>query len=95
VLPSNNPSSTRSKHIEELQSTIATHDQTMSSLQTQFISLRASHDAHVASLVDSHSAEVASLKNYVRVLEEQSSKRGLHDGEYYSFPDRPMRFPAE
>ncbi|KAF2827319.1 hypothetical protein CC86DRAFT_348672 [Ophiobolus disseminans] len=73
------PTSTRSKQIEEHKATIATQDQTISTLQTQFSSLRASHDSHVLSLTESHSAEVASLKNYARVLEEQLAHRpSLH-----------------
>ncbi|KAF1838000.1 hypothetical protein BDW02DRAFT_68353 [Decorospora gaudefroyi] len=79
------PTTTRSKHVEELKATIATQDQTISVLQTQFSSLRASHEAHIASLRDSHSAEVASLKNYIQVLEEQSSKRGLHHASSNNF----------
>ncbi|KAH8727133.1 hypothetical protein GQ44DRAFT_770569 [Phaeosphaeriaceae sp. PMI808] len=73
------PTTTRSKQIEELKATIATQDQTISTLQTQFSSLRTSHESHVASLTDTHSAEVASLKNYARVLEEQLAQRpSLH-----------------
>lgn len=73
------PTTTRSKQIEELKNTIATQDQTISTLQVQFASLRASHESHIASLSSSHSAEVASLKNYARVLEEQLAQRpSLH-----------------
>ncbi|KAF1946752.1 hypothetical protein EJ02DRAFT_393918 [Clathrospora elynae] len=66
------PAITRSKHIEELKATIAPQDETISTLQSQFCGLRASHKAHVASLIESNLAEVASLKNYVRMLEEQA-----------------------
>ncbi|KAF1843913.1 uncharacterized protein K460DRAFT_153963 [Cucurbitaria berberidis CBS 394.84] len=70
---------TRSKHTEELKATITTQDQTISTLQAQFGSLRASHEAHVASLVDTHSVEIASLRNYARVLEEQLARKpSLH-----------------
>ncbi|KAH7378796.1 hypothetical protein BKA66DRAFT_513200 [Pyrenochaeta sp. MPI-SDFR-AT-0127] len=73
------PTTTRSKHIEELKATITTQDQTISTLQAQFSSLRSSHEAHVASLAETHAAEIASLKNYVRVLEEQlAQKPSLH-----------------
>ncbi|CAO2656324.1 Nn.00g051270.m01.CDS01 [Neocucurbitaria sp. VM-36] len=73
------PTTTRNKHIEELKATITTQDQTISTLQAQFGSLRASHEAHVASLADTHLAEIASLKNYARVLEEQLARKpSLH-----------------
>ncbi|KAF2000477.1 hypothetical protein P154DRAFT_576153 [Amniculicola lignicola CBS 123094] len=72
------PTRTRSQHIEELKATITAQDNTISTLQSQFGSLRASHEAHVASLVDTHQAEVATLKNYTRALEEQQSQRSLH-----------------
>ncbi|KAF2278474.1 uncharacterized protein EI97DRAFT_255805 [Westerdykella ornata] len=72
------PTTTRSRQIEELKSTITAQDNTISTLQAQFGSLRVSHEAHVASLIDAHAAEVASLKNYTRVLEEQQSQRTLH-----------------
>ncbi|KAH7095175.1 hypothetical protein FB567DRAFT_21922 [Paraphoma chrysanthemicola] len=71
------PTSTRSKQIEELKATIATQDYTISTLQGQFSSLRASHESHVARLTDTHSAEVASLSNYARILEEQQ-RPSLH-----------------
>ncbi|KAF2121872.1 hypothetical protein BDV96DRAFT_593831 [Lophiotrema nucula] len=81
------PTSTRSKHLEELKFTITAQDSTISTLQAQFGSLRATHEAHVASLIDAHTAELASLKNYTRVLEEQQSQRTLHhDG-----PQSPSR----
>lgn len=72
------PTSTRSKRIEELKSTIATQDQTISTLQTQYSNLRTSNESYIDSLTDSHSAEVASLRNQVRVLEEQLARRPLH-----------------
>ncbi|KAF2870981.1 hypothetical protein BDV95DRAFT_573005 [Massariosphaeria phaeospora] len=72
------PTTTRSKQIEELKATITAQDQTISTLQTQFGSLRASHEAHVETLATAHTAEVATLKNYSRVLEEQQSQRTLH-----------------
>ncbi|KAH7394030.1 hypothetical protein DE146DRAFT_616609 [Phaeosphaeria sp. MPI-PUGE-AT-0046c] len=81
IITTPTPSATRSKQIEELKSTIATQDQTISTLQVQFASLRASHDSHIASLSSTHSAEVASLKNYARVLEDQLAQRpSLHHG---------------
>jgi hypothetical protein len=67
--------------VEELKATITAQDQTISTLQAQFASLRASHEAHVASLVETHAAEVTSLKNYTRVLEDQQSQRTLHHGK--------------
>jgi septal ring factor EnvC (AmiA/AmiB activator) len=79
------PTITRSKQIEELKSTIATQDQTLSSLQIQFSSLRTSHESYIDSLTDSHSAEVASLRNHVRVLEEQLVRRPLHHSTYHNF----------
>lgn len=76
-------STTRSKHIENLKATIATQDQTISTLQVQFGSLRVSNEAHVASLTDAHTAEVAALKDYIRVLEEQlAQKPSLHHGMF-------------
>ncbi|CAI6338959.1 unnamed protein product [Periconia digitata] len=77
---SSNPqdSPARTKQIEELKSTITAQDQTISTLQAQFASLRGSHEAHVASLVDAHSAETSSLRNYTRALEEQQKQRTLH-----------------
>ena len=72
------PTTTRSKQIDELKGTIVTQDQTISTLQIQFASLRASHESHIAKLSSSHSAEVASLKNYARVLEEQLTQRPSH-----------------
>ena len=74
---------TRSRQVEDLKSTITAQDCTISTLQAQFGSLRASHEAHVASLTDAHSAEVASLREYTRVLEEQQSQRTLHHGKPY------------
>ncbi|KAF2741968.1 hypothetical protein M011DRAFT_472622 [Sporormia fimetaria CBS 119925] len=68
----------RDKQTEELKATITAQDSNISTLQAQFSSLRASHEAHIASLVDAHAAEVASLRNYARVLEEQQSQRTLH-----------------
>ncbi|KAF2730438.1 hypothetical protein EJ04DRAFT_579840 [Polyplosphaeria fusca] len=72
------PTAPRTKQVDELKSTIAAQDSTISTLQAQFGSLRASHEAHVASLVGAHTAEVATLKNYTKVLEEQQSQRTLH-----------------
>ncbi|KAH7085521.1 hypothetical protein BKA63DRAFT_499767 [Paraphoma chrysanthemicola] len=71
------PTSTRSKQIEELKATIATQDYTISTLQGQFSSLRASHESHIARLTETHLAEVASLSNYARILEEQQ-RPSLH-----------------
>lgn len=69
------------RQIEELKATITAQDNTITTLQTQFSSLRASHEAHVSRLVDAHTAEVASLKDYAKVLEEQQSQRTLHHGK--------------
>ncbi|KAF2623341.1 hypothetical protein BU25DRAFT_296497, partial [Macroventuria anomochaeta] len=76
------PTTSRSKHTEDLKATIATQDQTISTLQSQFGSLRSSHEAYVSSLAEAHAAEVASLRNYARLLEEQLAQRpSLHHGE--------------
>ncbi|KAK7193201.1 hypothetical protein PSPO01_00995 [Paraphaeosphaeria sporulosa] len=66
----------RTKQLDELKATITTQDQTISTLQSQFSSLRASHDAHVNSLVNAHAAEVSALKDYTKSLESQ--QKGLH-----------------
>ena len=71
----------RSMRIEELKATITAQDQTISTLQAQFGSLRTSHEAHVGSLVDAHKAEVETIKKYTKALEEQQSHRTLHHGE--------------
>ncbi|KAL6709534.1 hypothetical protein ACN47E_001469 [Coniothyrium glycines] len=73
------PLTTRSKHIEDLKATISTQDNTISTLQAQFSSLRSSHDSYITSLSDTHAAEIAALKDYTRVLEEQlAQKPSLH-----------------
>ncbi|KAL5420535.1 hypothetical protein PMIN04_006407 [Paraphaeosphaeria minitans] len=64
------------KQLDELKATITTQDQTISTLQSQFSSLRASHDAHIKSLVNAHAAEVLALKDYTTSLESQ--QKGLH-----------------
>ncbi|KAF2175593.1 hypothetical protein K469DRAFT_702118 [Zopfia rhizophila CBS 207.26] len=72
------PTSTRSKRIEELKATITAQDNTISTLQAQFSSLRTSHESHIGSLTEAHAKEIATLKTYTRVLEEQQSQRTLH-----------------
>lgn len=47
---------TRTKQLDELKATVTTQDQTISTLQSQFSSLRASHEAHINSLVSVHCA---------------------------------------
>lgn len=74
------PTAARSRQVDELKATITAQDQTISTLQAQFASLRVSHEAHVASLVDAHAAEIASLRNYTKALEDQQSQRTLHHG---------------
>ncbi|PVH97683.1 hypothetical protein DM02DRAFT_630873 [Periconia macrospinosa] len=74
----NPTNSTPINQIDELKATITAQDQTISTLQAQFASLRGSHEAHVASLVAAHSAEISSLRNYTRALEEQQKQRTLH-----------------
>ncbi|KAF1956529.1 hypothetical protein CC80DRAFT_59693 [Byssothecium circinans] len=67
-----------SMQVEELKATITTQDQTISTLQAQFASLRVSHEAHVVRLADAHAAELASLKSYTKALEEQQQQKSLH-----------------
>ncbi|KAF2024702.1 hypothetical protein EK21DRAFT_78183 [Setomelanomma holmii] len=77
--PDNSGRTRNARKIEELKATISNQDHTISTLQSQFSSLRASHESHIASLTDTHLAEVASLKNYARVLEDQLAHRpSLH-----------------
>ncbi|KAF2444052.1 hypothetical protein P171DRAFT_473245 [Karstenula rhodostoma CBS 690.94] len=66
----------RTKQLDELKATITTQDQTISTLQSQFSRLRASHEAHINSLVNVHAAEVSALKDYTKSLESQ--QKGLH-----------------
>lgn len=77
------PPNASQKQIEELKATIAAQDQTISSLQAQFGSLRATNETHLTSLTKAHVAEVASLKTHARILEEQLAQRpSLHHGKY-------------
>ncbi|KAJ4348218.1 uncharacterized protein N0V89_009590 [Didymosphaeria variabile] len=69
-------STTRTKQLDELKATVTAQDQTISTLQSQFASLRASHEAHVNSLVNAHSAEVSALRDYTKSLESQ--QKSLH-----------------
>ncbi|KAF2129957.1 hypothetical protein P153DRAFT_396295 [Dothidotthia symphoricarpi CBS 119687] len=69
--PTLTPPMVPSKQIEELVATVTTRDQTILTLQSHLGSLRASHEAHIASFAETYAAEVASLKNHARVLEEQ------------------------
>jgi chromosome segregation ATPase len=78
------PTTARSKQVEELKATITAQDNTISTLQAQFGSLRSSHEAHIASLTEAHAKEVATLRTYSRVLEEQQSQRTLHHGELHA-----------
>ncbi|UPX19603.1 uncharacterized protein EKO05_0009861 [Ascochyta rabiei] len=97
VISTPTPTRTRSKHTGDLKATIATQDQTISTLQSRFGSLRLSHEAHVSSLADAHAAEVASLRNHAKLLEEQLAQRpGLHhaSGDNFLFLLDTTEFPS-
>ncbi|KAF2201518.1 hypothetical protein GQ43DRAFT_471704 [Delitschia confertaspora ATCC 74209] len=76
VTSTNSPS----ERVEELKATITAQDNTISTLQSQFGSLRASHEAHITSLLEAHAKEIATLRTYSKVLEEQQSQKTLHHG---------------
>ncbi|KAK5014131.1 hypothetical protein LTR39_003301, partial [Cryomyces antarcticus] len=59
-----------SDQIDELRATINARDQTISMLSAQFMNLRTSQEAHIASLKDTHAKELASIKTYTEILEE-------------------------
>jgi uncharacterized coiled-coil protein SlyX len=87
------PTTSRNRQTEDLEVTVATQDQTISTLQSQFSSLRSSHEAHVSSLADAHAAELASLRNYTKALEEQLAQRpSLHHGECKCVPSCRVLF---
>jgi hypothetical protein len=71
-----------SLQLEELKATITAQNHTISTLTSQFASLRTSHDAHIASLADAHSKEVATLKTYTEGLEQrEKSLKTLRHGK--------------
>lgn len=71
-----------SEQIMDLRGTITAQNHTISTLTSQFASLRSAHEAHVASLVDAHAKELATLKTYTEGLEQRTASfKAIRRGE--------------